>query len=138
VVSLVNTREVLTTYNFEVADINTYYVSAAKVLVHNCKKTALSAVGRSGKQERLRELANDTKVSSADRGWIKNEIRHVETGNRNTIRLPRNSRNSPHTEGGTQLAHAKGKRAKDGNSYKEAKLQDSDLHRLEHKYEGYK
>lgn len=25
-----------TTYNFEVADINSYYVSAAKVLVHNC------------------------------------------------------------------------------------------------------
>ena len=34
--SIQDTGEVLTTYNFEVADINTYYVSAAKVLVHNC------------------------------------------------------------------------------------------------------
>jgi len=34
--SLRNTGEILTTYNFEVADIHTYYVSAAKVLVHNC------------------------------------------------------------------------------------------------------
>ena len=31
-----DTGQVLTTYNFEVADIHTYYVSAAKVLVHNC------------------------------------------------------------------------------------------------------
>jgi hypothetical protein len=49
VVSLVNTREVLTTYNFEVADINTYYVSAAKVLVHNCKgKAAVKAAAKGG------------------------------------------------------------------------------------------
>ena len=34
--SIQDTGEVLTTYNFEVAEINTYYVSAAKVLVHNC------------------------------------------------------------------------------------------------------
>ena len=31
-----DTGQVQTTYNFEVADINTYYVSAARVLVHNC------------------------------------------------------------------------------------------------------
>ena len=31
-----DTGQVQTTYNVEVADINTYYVSAAKVLVHNC------------------------------------------------------------------------------------------------------
>jgi len=27
--------------------------------------------------------------------------------------------------------------AKDGNSYKDAKLQDADLHKLEHKHGGY-
>jgi hypothetical protein len=38
---------------------------------------------------------------------------------------------------GKVLAHPKGQRAKDGQSYKNAKLQDTDLHKLEHKYEGY-
>jgi RHS repeat-associated protein len=36
VTGVFDTRQVQPTYNFEVADINTYYVSAAKVLVHNC------------------------------------------------------------------------------------------------------
>lgn len=76
--------------------------------------------------------------SSADRGWIKNELRHIEYGNRTSIRNPRNSRESPHTEGGTVLAHPRGQRAADGHSYGKAVLQDSDLHKLEHKYEGYK
>jgi len=35
------------------------------------------------------------------------------------------------------LAHPRGKRAKDGHSYKDAKLQDADLHKLEHKHGGY-
>jgi hypothetical protein len=72
---------------------------------------------------------------SADKGWIKNEMRHIENGNRSTVRLPGNSRNS--TGPGKVLAHPKGQRAKDGHSYKKAKLQDTDLHKLEHKHEGY-
>lgn len=36
VTSLKDTGVVTTTYNFEVKDIHTYYVSAATVLVHNC------------------------------------------------------------------------------------------------------
>ncbi|CAA7196728.1 DUF6443 domain-containing protein [Chryseobacterium potabilaquae] len=96
----------------------------------------LKSVGRSGKQARLKELANDAKVSSFNRGWIKNEMRHIKYGNRKTIRNPRNSRNSKTR--GTELAHPRGKRAKDGNSYKDTKLQDADLHKLEHKYGGYK
>ncbi|WP_419868701.1 DUF6443 domain-containing protein [Chryseobacterium sp. CT-SW4] len=92
--------------------------------------------GRSGKQARLRELGKDPKVSSFNRGWIKNELRHIKNGDRKTIRNPRNSRNSKTR--GTELAHPRGKRAKDGNSYKDAKLQDADLHKLEHKYGGYK
>ena len=38
VTGLRDTGEVVTTYNLEVADIHTYYVSAAKVLVHNCRR----------------------------------------------------------------------------------------------------
>jgi len=103
---------------------------------NNASSSANSNKGRSGKQARLRELGNDPKVSSSNRGWIKNELRHIKNGDRKTIRNPRNSRNSKTR--GTELAHPRGKRAKDGNSYKDAKLQDADLHKLEHKYGGYK
>ncbi|HID69965.1 MAG TPA: hypothetical protein EYP35_05760, partial [Desulfobacterales bacterium] len=91
--------------------------------------------GRSGKQLRLRGLANDLKLGKADRGWINNEIRHIRTGNRKTIRLPGNSRNS--RQEGKVLAHSRGKRAKDGFGYEHTKIQDTDLHKLEHKHEGY-
>jgi RHS repeat-associated protein len=102
------------------------------------KLKAVKNGGRSGKQQRLKELANDPNVSSADRGWIKNELRHIENGNRSSIRNPRNSRESPHTEGGTVLAHPRGERAADGHGYGKSVLQDSDLHKLEHKHEGYR
>lgn len=62
-------------------------------------------------------------------------MRHIENGNRKTIRNPGNSRNSKGR--GKELAHPRGKRAKDGHSYKDAKLQDADLHKLEHKHGGY-
>ena len=97
---------------------------------------ALAKAGRSGKQARLKELGNDSKVSSFNRGWIKNEMRHIKNGDRKTIRNPRNSRNSKTR--GTELAHPRKQRAKDGNSYENAKFQDADLHKLEHKYGGYK
>ncbi|UKB82719.1 hypothetical protein LF887_17085 [Chryseobacterium sp. MEBOG06] len=96
----------------------------------------MAKAGRSGKQARLKELGNDSKVSSFNRGWIKNEMRHIKNGDRKTIRNPRNSRNSKTR--GTELAHPRKQRAKDGNSYENAKFQDADLHKLEHKYGGYK
>lgn len=43
VTDVYDTGEVQTTYNFEVADINTYYVSAARVLVHNCSEVLRGA-----------------------------------------------------------------------------------------------
>ena len=93
------------------------------------------ACGRSGKQKRLRELAKDPKQLKHIKGWLKNEMRHIKYGNRKTIRLPGNSRNSKSP--GKVLAHTRGKRAKDGYSYEHSVLQDHDLHLLEHKYEGY-
>ncbi|WP_143557115.1 RHS repeat-associated core domain-containing protein [Snodgrassella alvi] len=95
----------------------------------------LACKGRSGKQNRLRELADDPKQPKHIRGWLKNEIRHKETGNRKTIRLPGNSRNSKSP--GKVLAHKRGKRAKDGYSYEHSVMQDHDLHLLEHRHEGY-
>lgn len=110
-----------------------YVGDAAKAGKYGIK--GAKALGRTGKQAKLRKLAEDPLASSADRGWINNEMRHIETGNRETIRLPGNSRNSP--QGGKVLAHKRGKRAADGNSYEHSNLQDTDLHALEHKYEGY-
>ena len=95
----------------------------------------LNCKGRSGKQERLRALLNDPKQPRWIRGWIKNELRHIKNKNRKTIRLPGNSRKSK--SGGKVLAHKRGKRAKNGNSYEHSVLQDTDIHKLEHKHGGY-
>ncbi|MCG3183562.1 MAG: hypothetical protein ICCCNLDF_01666 [Planctomycetes bacterium] len=83
--------------------------------------------GRAGKQDRLRELAEDPNISSADRGWIENEMRQIEFGNRDTIRNPP----------GKDLAHERGREAAKGYSYKYSNLQDRDLHRLQHKFDDF-
>jgi RHS repeat-associated protein len=82
--------------------------------------------GRAGKQERLLEIAEDTKASSADRGWIKQEKNAMDAGKRTTMRNPP----------GKDLAHSRGKEAAKGYSYKHSKLQDRYLHRRQHKYDN--
>ena len=82
--------------------------------------------GRAGKQERLKELSNDDKQSSANRGWLKQEKNAVDAGKRT------NMRNPP----GKDLAHARGKEAAKGYSYKHSNLQDKDLHRRQHKHDN--
>ncbi len=100
-------------------------------------------VGRSGRQARLRELANDPKISSADRGWIRQEMNQIERGKRRSIRLPGSSRKRTNEgreyggPGGKELAHRRGFEAQKGHSYKHSDLQDKDLHKLQHKFEGY-
>ena len=96
-------------------------------------------IGRSGKQARLRELADDPKVSSRDRGWIEQEINSIQNqstrkGRDGVFRPQKNIRVPP----GKELAHRRGKSAKDGHSYAHSDLQEIDLHRLQHKHEGYK
>ena len=91
--------------------------------------------GRSNKQERLRALADDPLQPRAVRGWIRNEQRHIETGNRKTIRLPGNSRNS--RTPGMELAHGRETEAKDGYCYRHSELQDADLHKTQHQIGGY-
>ncbi len=83
--------------------------------------------GRVGRQARLRELANDSKVSSADRGWIKNEQRQIAQGNRDTIRNPP----------GKELAHERGREAAKGYSYKFSNLVDRVLHKIQHKLDDF-
>jgi len=114
-------------FNFEVEDVHNYFVAqdlaSLPILVHN----ACSNPGRAGKQARLRELANDPNVSSADRGWIQQELNAIERGQRTTIRVPP----------GKNLAHERGFEAKYGYGYDHSNLQDIDLHRLQHRIEGY-
>jgi len=87
----------------------------------------LADAGRAGKQARLRELANDDKLGSADRGWIKQEMNSIEQGKRSKIRNPP----------GKDLAHERGREAAKGYDYSHSNLQDRDLHRLQHKYDDF-
>jgi uncharacterized protein RhaS with RHS repeats len=89
---------------------------------------ALQSAGRTGKQARLRELATDPDLGSADKGWIQQEMNSIERGQRSTIRNPP----------GKDLAHRRGYEARKGYSYKHSDLQDRSLHRLQHKHEGYR
>ena len=89
--------------------------------------TDVGNVVRVGRQARLRELANDNKLGSADRGWIKQEMNSIARGQRSTIRNPP----------GKDLAHGRGREAAKGYDYSHANLQDRSLHRLQHKYDDF-
>lgn len=98
------------------------------------KKQVTKSGGRSGKQARLKEMMNDPKVSSADRGWLKNDTRHVQTGNKSGLRLPRNGRKSPGrkaSDKGYELAHPHNKPASQGNGYDGSKLKNHADHKVE-------
>ena len=82
--------------------------------------------GRTGRQARLRELGNDSKLGKADRGWIKQERNNMKRKNRSTIRKPIDK----------VLAHPRGKEAAKGYSYKESQLQLESNHKLQHKYDN--
>ncbi|QRY58013.1 DUF6443 domain-containing protein [Sphingobacterium siyangense] len=119
----------------EVADVakNTAKIAktvnkAENVAVKETKTASeLLKEGRSGKQEKLANLGKDGKVSSKDRGWIKQEQNSIARGKRETIRNPP----------GKQLAHKRGKEAAKGYSYEHSNLQDEGLHRLQHKHDDY-
>ena len=87
----------------------------------------MKKIGRSGKQARLRELANDPKSGKADRGWIKQEQNAIVRGNRKTIR----------NSSGKDLAHERGRQATKGYGYEHSNLQDRTLHRSQHKYDNF-
>ena len=89
---------------------------------------SFAAAGKIGKaltrEKRLIQLLDDFKVSSADRGWIRNEIRQVQEGNRCTIRNPP----------GKDLRHPPGRPKAQGFDYSETQLQDRATHRSQHRY----
>ena len=100
--------------------------------------------GRSGRQARLREIMNDPKASSADRGWLRNDQRHIQYGNKRNLRLPRNGRLSPGRKAehkGYELAHLHNAPASQGNNYARALLKNAADHKVEtrlhrHRYGG--
>lgn len=98
-----------------------------RVLVDTPAAKGVADVGRTGKQARLRELANDPKLGSADRGWIQQELNSIERGQRSSIRNPP----------GKDLAHERGREAAKGYDYRHSNLQDRDLHRLQHTYDDF-
>jgi RHS repeat-associated protein len=81
--------------------------------------------GRGGRQQRLSDLSTDDKLNSAHSGWLKNEERHVQTGNRASRRVPP----------GTELAHRRGKEARKGYDYSHSDLQEKNLHKTQHQVE---
>ena len=122
-VNLLELDEPVEVFNFEVEDCHTYFVGELSVLVHNanCGNT-----GRSGKQARLREIADDDKVSSALRGEIKRDMNQIARGKRKTIRVPQ----------GCHLAHRTGYSAKNGFSYAHSDLQWIADHMRHHHFFG--
>ncbi|MBQ3784467.1 MAG: hypothetical protein II838_13680 [Lachnospiraceae bacterium] len=83
--------------------------------------------GRSGKQKRLREIANDDKVSSALRGEIKRDINEVHRGKRKNIRVPF----------GYHMAHRRGYEVRKGFGYEFSDLNTIENHKRQHKIDGY-
>src|SRR5262249_28497925 len=113
-----------TVYNLKVDEFHTYFVGEAGAWVHNAP-----CVGRTGGQERLRQIASDPKTPRADRGWIQQEMNSIARGQRTTIRNPP----------GKQLAHTRGREAAKGYDHVESpsNLQDTDLHRTQHRFDDF-
>jgi RHS repeat-associated protein len=89
--------------------------------------------GRKGKQARLKELADDPKVSNSDRGWINQEKNAIKRKSKNQKgNEKKHIRNPP----GKDLAHERGREAAKGFDYQHSKLQDRDLHKKQHKFDN--
>lgn len=85
----------------------------------------LASIGRRGKQQRLRALANDPNASSSVRGWIRQDLNEIARGQRKRIRVPP----------GYELAHRYGKEARRGYGYEYSDLKDTFMHRTQHRIE---
>ncbi|MDX1971442.1 MAG: polymorphic toxin type 8 domain-containing protein [Candidatus Sumerlaeia bacterium] len=109
------TRTQSRVYNFSVHQYENYFAGDLGVLVHNCK-----VIGRSGKQQQLRKLASDPKLSKSLRGEIQRDINEINRGKRPTIRVPQ----------GYNLAHKRGFEARKGYDYSYSHLNTVELHNL--------
>jgi RHS repeat-associated protein len=117
--SLARCRGQQEVYNLEVDAEHRYFVGSNGVEGHNADACG---GGRSGRQKRLEEIGNDPNSPSSVRGWIAQERKAIERGNRDAIRVPP----------GKVLAHERGREAAKGYSYLHSHLQDIGLHRTQH------
>lgn len=126
-------------FNFSVEGARSYVVGERGFLVHNnedCAEAIAEALGpprssrgRRGAQARKREIADDPKVSSRVRGWLRQEMNQIARGTRKSVRNPP----------GTELAHARGREAAKGFSHTDSpsNLVDKGLHDLQHKHDDF-
>jgi hypothetical protein len=84
-------------------------------------------IGRQGRQARLRALMNDPNVSSADRGWLKQES--------NSMSKSKESRPSLRVPPGKELAHRRGLEAAKGYGYEHSDLKLKADHDAQHKFD---
>ena len=83
--------------------------------------------GKQNKNQRLKSLLNDNKVSSANKGWIKQEMNEVAAGKKGHLRNPP----------GKDLAHERGRENAKGYGYEHAHLQNRKDHRSQHKLDNW-
>jgi hypothetical protein len=83
--------------------------------------------GKQSREQRLRSLVKDDKASSADRGWIKQELNEVAAGKKSHLRNPP----------GKDLAHERGRENAKGYGYEHAHLQNRVDHRAQHKLDNW-
>jgi RHS repeat-associated protein len=96
-----------------------------KQIEQDLTKPIIVKANRNGGQAKLRSILKDTKASSSDKGWIKQDVNQINRGKRTSIRNPP----------GKDLAHQRGREAAKGYSYKHSNLQTKELHKLQHKYD---
>jgi hypothetical protein len=87
----------------------------------------ISNIGRQGRQARLRELMDDPNISSADRGWLKQES--------NSMSRNKESRPSLRVPPGKELAHRRGFEAAKGYGYEHSDLKLKADHDAQHKFD---
>lgn len=108
-------------------------IAITKIVTANVKQATTTGTmvvnGRTGAQPRLRQLAGDPKLGSAEKGWIKQEMNAIDRGTTDKIRNPP----------GTELAHTRGREAAKGYNHLDSpsQLQGKDLHRLQHKHDNF-
>lgn len=83
--------------------------------------------GKQNRNQRLKDLVKDGKVSSADKGWIKQEMNEVAAKKKSHLRNPP----------GKDLAHERGRETKKGYGYEHAHLQNRKDHRTQHKLDNW-
>ena len=107
-------------------NMGTSVIPGGKVL-SKVAKGGKNFAGKQSREQRLRDLVNDDKVSSADRGWIQQELNEVAAGKKSHIRNPP----------GKDLAHERGRENAKGYGYEHANLQNRADHRAQHKLDDW-